>query len=153
MNPQFDYIFELFTLLISLAVAEMLMGFSRILKLRATNSDSALELLPKDSFCWTTEVSGADLPYVIETKAGRLAGVPFSMEVNNLPITIRYGNEFGAFAGDQVGYNRPFPGAGHYRGHLSRLYLCGSSCHPGGNITGLAGYNCAQVLLADQGLA
>ena len=35
MNPQFDYIFELFTLLISLAVAEMLMGFSRILKLRA----------------------------------------------------------------------------------------------------------------------
>ena len=35
MNPQFDYIFELFTLLIGLAVAEMLMGFSRILKLRA----------------------------------------------------------------------------------------------------------------------
>ncbi len=35
MNPQFDYVFELFTLLISLAVAEMLMGFSRILKLRA----------------------------------------------------------------------------------------------------------------------
>lgn len=35
MDPQFDYIFELFTLLIGLAVAEMLMGFSRILKLRA----------------------------------------------------------------------------------------------------------------------
>ena len=35
MHPQFDYIFELFTLLIVLAVAEMLMGFSRILKLRA----------------------------------------------------------------------------------------------------------------------
>ena len=35
MHPQFDYIFELFTLLISLAVAEMLTGFSRILKLRA----------------------------------------------------------------------------------------------------------------------
>ena len=35
MNPQFDYIFELFTLLISLAVSEMLMGFSRILKMRA----------------------------------------------------------------------------------------------------------------------
>ncbi|MEL7686480.1 hypothetical protein AAG596_03175 [Citromicrobium bathyomarinum] len=35
MHPQFDYIFELFTLLIGLAVAEMLMGFSRILKLRA----------------------------------------------------------------------------------------------------------------------
>lgn len=55
----------------------------------------------------------------------------------------------GAFAGDQVGCHRPFPGAGHYRAHLSGLYLCGSSCHPGGNITSLSGYNCAQVLLAD----
>ena len=31
----------------------------------------------------------------------------------------------------------------------SNLYLCGSSSHPGGNITGLPGYNCVQVLLAD----
>lgn len=59
----------------------------------------------------------------------------------------------GAFANDQVGYHRPFPGAGHYRGHLPGLYLCGSCCHPGGNITGLPGYNCAQVLLKDLGVA
>ena len=52
----------------------------------------------------------------------------------------------------QVGYHRPFPGAGHYRTHLEGLYLCGSCCHPGGNITGLPGYNCAQVLTADLGL-
>ena len=58
----------------------------------------------------------------------------------------------GAFGGGQVGYNRPFPGAGHYRGHIKGLYLCGSSCHPGGNITGLPGYNCAQVILSDLGL-
>ena len=58
----------------------------------------------------------------------------------------------GAFANGQVGYNRPFQGAGHYRGHLSGLYLCGASCHPGGNITGLPGYNCAQVILNDLGL-
>ena len=59
----------------------------------------------------------------------------------------------GAYANGQVGYHRPFPGAGHYRGHLPGLYLCGSCCHPGGNITGLPGYNCAQVLLADLGIA
>lgn len=59
----------------------------------------------------------------------------------------------GAFANGQVGYHRPFPGAGHYRGHLPGLYLCGSCCHPGGNITGLPGYNCVQVLLADLGVA
>lgn len=55
----------------------------------------------------------------------------------------------GAFANGQVGYNRPFEGAGNYRGHIEGLYLCGSSCHPGGNITGLPGYNCAQVLFKD----
>jgi phytoene dehydrogenase-like protein len=55
----------------------------------------------------------------------------------------------GAFTNGQVGYDRPFQGAGHYRAHISGLYLCGSSSHPGGNITGLPGYNCAQVLFAD----
>jgi phytoene dehydrogenase-like protein len=58
----------------------------------------------------------------------------------------------GGFTDGQIGYNRPFPGAGHYRGYLKGLYLCGSSCHPGGNITGLAGYNCAQVILNDLGV-
>ena len=58
----------------------------------------------------------------------------------------------GAFTNGQVGYNRPFAGAGHYRASLKGLYLCGSSSHPGGNITGLPGYNCAQVVLADMGL-
>lgn len=59
----------------------------------------------------------------------------------------------GAFTHDQIGYHRPFPGAGHYRTHLPGLYLCGSSSHPGGNITGLPGYNAAQVLFADLGLS
>jgi len=58
----------------------------------------------------------------------------------------------GAFEHGQVGYNRPFPGAGHYRAHVPGLYLCGGSCHPGGNVTGLVGYNSAQVILSDLGL-
>ena len=29
------------------------------------------------------------------------------------------------------------------------LYLCGGSTHPGGNITGLCGYNAARVIAAD----
>jgi phytoene dehydrogenase-like protein len=59
----------------------------------------------------------------------------------------------GAFTNGQVGYHRPFPGAGHYRTHIPGLYLCGSSSHPGGNVTGLPGYNAAQVIFADRGLA
>jgi phytoene dehydrogenase-like protein len=53
----------------------------------------------------------------------------------------------GALTGDQIGYHRPFPGAGGYRTHIPNLYLCGSSSHPGGNITGLPGYNAAKVIL------
>ena len=59
----------------------------------------------------------------------------------------------GAFSHGQVGHDRPFPGAGEYRGPLEGLYLCGSSSHPGGNVTGLPGYNAAQVLLSDLGLS
>jgi phytoene dehydrogenase-like protein len=55
----------------------------------------------------------------------------------------------GSYANGQVGCDRPFRGAGQYRTPIEGLYLCGSSCHPGGNITGLPGYNAAQVLLSD----
>jgi phytoene dehydrogenase-like protein len=66
---------------------------------------------------------------------------------------MRYGDLLvGSFAGNQIGYNRPFPGAGCYRTCVPGLYLCGASTHPGGNITGLCGYNAAAVLAADLGL-
>jgi phytoene dehydrogenase-like protein len=55
----------------------------------------------------------------------------------------------GSFANNQIGYNRPFPGAGEYRTPVQNLYLCGGSSHPGGNVTGLCGYNAARVLATD----
>jgi phytoene dehydrogenase-like protein len=55
----------------------------------------------------------------------------------------------GSFANNQVGYHRPFAGAGCYRTPVPGLYLCGGSTHPGGNITGLCGYNAARVIAAD----
>ena len=58
----------------------------------------------------------------------------------------------GSFANNQMGANRPFPGAGTYRTPVEGLYLCGGSTHPGGNITGLCGYNAARVLASDLGL-
>ena len=75
------------------------------------------------------------------------------LEVERALPNMRHGDLLiGAFANDQVGYHRPFPGAGHYRTHLDGLYLCGSCCHPGGNITGLPAYNAAQVIRADLGI-
>ena len=59
----------------------------------------------------------------------------------------------GSFANGQVGYNRPFPGAGGYRTQIPGLYLCGGATHPGGNITGLCGYNAARTIAADLNLS
>lgn len=58
----------------------------------------------------------------------------------------------GSFASGQVGFNRPFAGAGCYRTPIPGLYLCGGSTHPGGNITGLCGYNAARVIATDLSL-
>jgi phytoene dehydrogenase-like protein len=90
-------------------------------------------------------------PNLEEAVLGWFARTPLDTE-RTLP-NMREGDLLvGAFAHGQVGYDRPFPGAGHYRAPVKGLYLCGSSCHPGGNVTGLPGYNSAQVVLADLGL-
>lgn len=74
------------------------------------------------------------------------------LDVERTLPNMRHGDLLiGAFSHGQVGYHRPFPGAGHYRTCIEGLYLCGSCCHPGGNVTGLPGFNAAQVIRADLG--
>jgi phytoene dehydrogenase-like protein len=90
-------------------------------------------------------------PNVERSVIGHFTASPLDVE-RNLPNMKEGDLLVGAFANGQVGYHRPFPGAGHYRAHFGGLYLCGSCCHPGGNVTGLPGYNCAQVILADLGI-
>jgi phytoene dehydrogenase-like protein len=51
-------------------------------------------------------------------------------------------------APDQLFWLRPAPGAEAYATPLAGLYLCGVGSHPAGDITGLAGRNAAQVILA-----
>jgi phytoene dehydrogenase-like protein len=94
----------------------------------------------------------AHAPNLEEAVIGSFARSPLDVE-RSLP-NMREGDLLvGAFDHGQVGYHRPFAGAGQYRTHLPGLYLCGASSHPGGNITGLPGYNAAQVVLSDLGLA
>ena len=50
---------------------------------------------------------------------------------------------------DQFFMARPLPGAAQYRAPLPGLFLCGSGCHPGGGITGLAGRNAARQVLSE----
>ncbi|GIW81570.1 MAG: FAD-dependent oxidoreductase [Gemmatales bacterium] len=74
------------------------------------------------------------------------------LDTERLFPNMRFGDLLvGSFAQDQVGYHRPFAGAGQYRTPIAGLYLCGGSTHPGGNITGLCGYNAAAVVAADLG--
>ena len=37
-----------------------------------------------------------------------------------------------------------------YRAPIPQLYLCGAGTHPGGEITGAPGHNCAQAILRDR---
>jgi len=90
-------------------------------------------------------------PNLSDAVIGSFTRSPLDVE-RNLP-NMREGDLLvGAFTYGQIGFNRPFPGAGQYRTHLAGLYLCGSSSHPGGNVTGLPGYNAAQTVLSDLGL-
>ncbi len=50
---------------------------------------------------------------------------------------------------DQLFSLRPVPGWSGYRTPLGGLYLCGSSAHPGGGVTGAPGRNAAMVALED----
>jgi phytoene dehydrogenase-like protein len=50
---------------------------------------------------------------------------------------------------DQVEYFRPIPELSDYRTPVKRLYLAGSSCHPGGGITGGPGFIASGIILED----
>lgn len=50
---------------------------------------------------------------------------------------------------DQLFFMRPAPGYGRYRTPIAGLYLCGAGAHPGGGVTGAAGYNAAREILKD----
>jgi phytoene dehydrogenase-like protein len=56
----------------------------------------------------------------------------------------------GTMSLDQLFWARPMLGYADYRGPLPGLYHCGAGAHPGGGVTGAAGHNAAQAILADQ---
>jgi hypothetical protein len=64
---------------------------------RCTPSARTSEFLAALGFGFHADMFDADLPYRIETNAGSLIGVPFTMEVNDMPLYVRYGNEPDAF--------------------------------------------------------
>lgn len=58
---------------------------------RCTPSASTAELLARAGFEWFGDVFDADLPYRLDTPGGSIVALPFGLEVNDLPMTVRYG--------------------------------------------------------------
>ena len=57
----------------------------------------------------------------------------------------------GELSPDQLFFQRPAPHYADYRSPIAGLYLCGSSAHPGGGVSGIPGYNAAREILKDLG--
>ncbi len=53
----------------------------------------------------------------------------------------------GEMALDQLFFMRPVPECAQYRTPVRDLYLCGAGTHPGGGVSGSAGYNAAREVL------
>ncbi len=65
-------------------------------------------------------------------------------------VGLTEGNIFqGELTMDQLLFNRPVPGYAQYRSPVKRLYMCGSSTHPGGGVMGAPGANAAREILRD----
>lgn len=81
---------------------------------------------------------------------GKYSYTPSDIE-NRLINMVGGGCRQGSYGNNQWYYGRPFPEANSYRTPIEGLYLCGSSCHPGGSIHFGPGYNCANTLSEDLG--
>ncbi|SFV32822.1 phytoene desaturase family protein [Hyphomicrobium facile] len=57
----------------------------------------------------------------------------------------------GELASDQLFFQRPIPHYADYRTPIDGLFICGSSAHPGGGVSGIPGYNAAREILKYSG--
>ena len=60
---------------------------------RGTPSAHTTELLAAAGLHWHADFFDQDLPRVVQAAAGPITAVPFTMEVNDMPLSVRYGNE------------------------------------------------------------
>lgn len=64
---------------------------------RCTPSERTSALLAKAGFVWHADFFDSDVPYIHNTGSGSITAVPFTMEVNDMPLYVRYGSEPEAF--------------------------------------------------------
>lgn len=65
-------------------------------------------------------------------------------------VGLPHGHIFhGELSADQLFFQRPVSGYADYRTPVAGLYVCGSSMHPGGGVSGIPGANAAREILKD----
>jgi phytoene dehydrogenase-like protein len=78
--------------------------------------------------------------------AAQVLTPPDIEQIVNLP----QGHIFhGELSTDQLFFQRPVSGYANYRTPFQGLYVCGSSMHPGGGVSGIPGHNAAREILKD----
>ena len=60
---------------------------------RCTPSARTATMLAAAGLPWHSDYFDDDLPRVVQTAEGPITAVPFTMEVNDMPLSVRYGNE------------------------------------------------------------
>jgi peptidoglycan/xylan/chitin deacetylase (PgdA/CDA1 family) len=65
---------------------------------RCTPSAATSALLAASGLAWHADIFDSDLPYRMETLSGSLIAMPFTMEVNDMPLYVRHGAEPAQFS-------------------------------------------------------
>ena len=65
---------------------------------RCTPSPRTSAFLAASGYRWHADIFDADLPYMLPTASGPIVAMPFTMEVNDMPLYVRYGSEPSAFS-------------------------------------------------------
>lgn len=77
---------------------------------RCTPSAHTASLLAEAGMSWHCEYFDEDLPREISTPHGSIIAVPFTMEVNDMPHAVRYGNDPAAYTAILTGILNGWPG-------------------------------------------
>ena len=99
--------------------------------------DAVLDAIETFAPGWRSEI--IDMQVLLAPDLERIVGLP-------------QGHIFhGELAPDQVFFTRPAAHYADYRTPIRGLYVCGSSMHPGGGVSGIPGHNAAREILKDRG--
>ncbi|MFO1123056.1 MAG: NAD(P)/FAD-dependent oxidoreductase [Hyphomicrobiales bacterium] len=104
---------------------------------RAQMLENSLSVLEDHAPGLRDLVVGAEMlmPYDIEARTGMVGG----------------NWHHGELSVEQMFFLRPLPGLAQYRTPVAGLWLGGAGCHPGGGISGAAGWNAAEAIIREAG--